>query len=810
VNALEILRADLRHGLRLLGKSPAFTAVAVLSLAVGIGAVVTVFSVANAFFLRPLPFAEPDRLVHVWATDRRGGAFADSLRVSVPDFLDWREQATAFSDLGAYYYQDVNVAARDEPLRVQAGRLTPNLPALLGVAPVLGRGFRAEDGEPGRSRVVLLSHRFWQRHFDSDPGVLGRVLSLDGEPHEVVGVMPAEFVFPLKATQVWTPLVLDPSSRRDSGNLLVVGRLDAGQGLRQARAQMDAIAARLREAHPDEADRGARVIPLREQLLFFFEEIRALTAVLFLAVGFVLLIVCANVGGLLLTRAAGRSREMAVRLALGADRGRLVRQLLTETLLLGLLGGGLGAILARGGTSLLGATLPEDLYRVGEVGVDGRALAFAVAAALLAAVASGLAPAREAARTSLVEALKEGERGVGGGARSRRLRSGLVVAEVALATVLLAGAALMVRTFLNLRRVDLGFDPRGVLTLELNLPRGPYPEAAGQNAFYDDVLRRTRGLPGAEAAATVYPLPLNFESMGLSFEVEGRPAAPGAKPSAGAFWISPGYLRVMGIPLLAGSGLTERDTAEAPGVVLVSRHLADTVFPGADPIGRRLRLEPGTPDERAVTIRGVVGDSKQFLLNEDPTPLVYVPQLQDARRRRFLVVRSSVPPLDLVPAVREQVRAVDRTQAVTAVRTMDRVVSESTRLWSGPSATLGLLGLGALVLAAMGVYGVLAFSVAQRRDEIGLRMALGAEPGDVVRLVVRQGAVLAGLGIGAGLLASVGLARALGSLLFGVTALDPVTFLGVPLVLAGAALLAAYLPARRAARIDPLAALRCE
>jgi putative ABC transport system permease protein len=809
---METLWHDIRGGLRILVRSPGFAAVTVLTLAIGIAANTAVFSLVNAFLWRPLPFDQPEKLVHIWATDPQRGY--DQLRVSVPNFLDWEEQNTVFADLGGYFYRSYNLANDEEPIALLVGRLTPNMIELLGVEPILGRGFLPEEGQPGKDRVVILGDSFWRRYFAGSPNVLGETVTLDDETYTVIGVMPPEFVFPLKAAQMWSPLPLDEwTSRREMGGpLLVVGRLAAGATMEEAAAEMDTIAGRLEQAYPqDNLGNGAQVVPLREALVFFYDLLRLTFATLFLAVGFVLLIVCANVGNLLLARATGRHREIAIRTALGGGRGRLIRQLLTESALLALLGAAVGGVLAYWLVGILGPTIPEDLYRVGTIRVDGSALGFTLGVSLLAALVFGLAPALQTTKPNLAEALKDAERGSSGGVGSRRLRSALVVAEVALAMVLLAGSALMVQSFYRLQNVETGFNPDNLLTMEVILPESKYPGDREQNIFYQDVVGRIRTLPGVESAATVYPLPLNFESLSRGFAIEGRPPAePGEKLFANIFWIGTDYLKTMEIPLLRGRSFTEQDNEQAAPVVIVNRRMVERFWPDSDPLGQRLRLQPDTEEERLATVVGVVGNSKHFLLNEDTASLLYLPQLQDSRRRRFFMTRTTGDPLSLVASVREEIHAADNDLPVTTIRSMNRVVQESLGPWSGGTAGIGVLGFGALLLAAMGIYGVISYSVGQRLHEMGIRIALGAGGGDIQKLVLKQGLRLTVAGIIIGLAAAVGLAQLMQALLFGVGTLDPLTFIGTPILLIAVALLASYLPARRATRVDPMTALRYE
>jgi putative ABC transport system permease protein len=812
---METLRQDLRFGLRLLARSPGFSTVAILTLGVGIAATTATFSVTNAFLWRSLPFDRPERLVHVWQTDRAHGA--SELRVSVPNFLDWREQASVFDDLGGYFYGDFNLSGRDgvdPPIRIMVGRLTPNLLDLLGVRPALGRGFLPDEDQAGKDRVVVASDGFWRRHFAADPRALGESIPLDGVSYTLVGVMPPEFVFPLKATQLWTPLSLErwKSQRETDGPLLVVGRLRPEINLDEARADLSTLMKRLEQEHPvANRGKGANLVPLRKALLFFHDTLQATFAVVFVAAGLILLMVCANVGNLLLARATGRSREMAVRSALGGSRARLVRQLLTESTLLALGGSGVGVLLAYGAAAAAGPLLPEDLYRVGDITVDGLALGFALGVAFLAALVFGLAPAVETTRLNLSQNLKEGDGSGSAGLRSRRLRSVLVVAQVALAAVLLVGSGLMIRSLLRLTQVAPGFNPDQVLTAELILPSSRYGTEREQNLFYEQALERLRALPGVESAAAVYPLPLNFESLSQAFAVEGRPPAQsGEKLQAGCFWVTADYFRTLQIPLERGRVFTNQDNDQSGPVVLINQTLAERFWPGVDPVGRQVRLDPGTPAEKLAVIVGVVGDSKQFLMNEEPSPLIYLPQLQDSTRRRFLILRASGDPLALVPALRQEIGALDPTQPLTALRSMNQVVEESLGPWAGGTLVIGVLGSGALVLAALGIYGLMSYWVGQRRHELGIRKALGAGASDIKRLVLRQGVVLAATGAVIGLAAAAAFTRLMQALLYGVSVLDPLTFLATPLLLGGVAFLAAFLPARRATRVDPMLALRCE
>ncbi|MCI0491150.1 MAG: ABC transporter permease [Blastocatellia bacterium] len=809
---MDNLFQDLRYGARMLLRSPGFTFVAIFTLALGIGANTAIFSVVNAFLLRPLPFDKPEEIVHIWQTDRQQSW--QELRVSIPNFNDWRDQNDVFQDLGGYYYRDYNVTTDEEPVRAQIGHVTPNMLSILNVKPVLGRSFLPEEGTAGKERVVVLGHNYWQQRFASNPNVLGETVTLDGNPHMVIGVMPPEFVFPLKATQMWAPLVLDlgNDNRKQAGPLLVVGRLKPGVSIEKAQAEMSAIAQRLEQAYPaDNAGRGANIVPLRKALVFFYDMIRLAFMTLLLAVIFVLLIVCANVGNLMLARALGRTKEVAIRAALGAGRMRLIRQFLTEGMLLAAVGGSLGVLLAFWAVGLLETTIPEDLYRVGHISVDGMVLAFTLGLSLVSVLFFGLAPALHITRPSLNESLKEGDRRATGDRRAGRLRSLLVVSEIALALVLLVGSVLMVRSFIRLQEVKLGFNPENLLTMELILPKSKYASDTETNLFYQEALQRIESLPEVETAAAVYPLPLNFESITQNFSIEGRaPAIPGEKNFANSFWVTANYFDAMRIPVLRGRAFTDQDNDEAQNAVVINQKMVERFWPDEDPIGKQINVETDDGKGYAVTVIGVVGNSKQFLLNEEATSQIYLPQLQDSTRRRFLVTRTRGNPLSLSAAVRDRVWDVDEGLPITAVRSMDEVVSQAMAMWSMPAALLAGLGAGALLLAAMGIYGMLSYSVNQRTHEIGIRMALGAEKRDILKLVIGQGMVLMLTGLGVGLVATFALTRLMSSLLFGVSSTDALTFVGVSALLMLVALLACYLPARRATKVDPMVALRHE
>ena len=799
---------DLRFSLRMLGRNPAFTAVAVLALALGIGGNAAIFSVVDGVLLKPLALPAADRLVVTQA-------------VSVPDFLDWREQSRVFSGMAAWNATGLNWTGRSEPQRLRAALVSPGFFSTLDVGPALGRAFSAAEHRPGGPQAVVLADGLWQRAFGGDPGVLGRALTLGGASYTVVGVLPRNFRF-VGTADVWVPYRFDdPASyNRGSNFLSVVARLAPGVSLRRARTEMADIVARLERLHPENAGRSVQWTPLPEELV---ANVRRALLALLAAVGLVLLIACADVANLLLARAAARRREIAVRTALGASRRRLLRQLLTESVLLSLLGAGLGLLLARWGTRRLLALMPAGrIPRLEEVGIDGRVLAFTLGVALLTGLAFGLVPGLHASRPDVAGTLKSGAAGAGaaGGRGGARLRDGLVVAQVALALLLLVASGLTLKAFVRLSRVDPGIDPLHVLTLTLNLPATPVPAVEARRRGLAEMLARIETLPGVRAASLTVFLPLGGSNLNGDFHIGGRPdPPPGRMPVAEQRVVAPHYFRAMGIPLLRGRDLEESDGPRAPGAALINETLARRFWPGRDPLGSQVAVDDLQGKPIWMKVVGVVGDVRHFGLGREPRPEIYMPYRQMPAdivslflplNPISLVVRAAGEPVPLAAAVEREVHAVDRDQPVADVRTMESIVAESL---SGPrfaSLLLGLFGAVALLLAVAGVYAVLAYSVAQRTRETGLRMALGARRGDVLKLVVGQGMALTLGGVSLGLAAALAATRLLQSLLFGVSARDPQVFFGAPLVLGGVALLACLLPARRATRVDPMAALRGE
>jgi putative ABC transport system permease protein len=803
---METFAQDLRYGLHTLLKNPAFASVAVLSLALGIGANTAIFSLVNGVLLRPLPVEEPDRLVWVWGKFSMG----ETARTSPPDFLDYRAQNQSFERFVAYVESNVNLTGGAEPERLSGALVTADFFEAFGVRPELGRGFLPDEEQTTGAQVAVLSEGLWKRHFGGDPGVIGRTLTLDGKSRTIVGIMPARFTFP-RNIDLWMPLpFLDGEMQvRRFHFLQVIGRLRPGVTLAGAQAETDTIAARLEQHYPDSnTGWSLRLTPFRDEVV---GDIRSPLLVLLGAVGFVLLIACANVANLLLARSAARQREIAIRAAMGASRGRLARQLLTESVLLSLAGGALGLVLAVWGTDLLAANIPDDAlsYIPGGVdfGVDGRVLAFTLGVSLLTGVIFGLAPALQGSHPNLNEALKEGGRSASEGAGRARLRNALVVTEVALSLVLLVGAGLLVKSFVRLREIDPGFDAGNLLTARLPLPLAKYEERAQRAAVVEQVLERVRALPGVRSAAAISQLPLSGQVGDTYFTVEGRPPDnPNDRPVAQFRNVSHDYFGAMKIPLLRGRAFVEREASAGEHVIIINDTMARQYFGADDPVGRRLFVDTGevVPYE----IVGIVGDVRQYGLAMEPLAEMYVPNT--ALWQANLVVRTAGDPLALVSGVRSAVLQVDEDQPLANVKTMDQYVSASTASNRFQTLLLATFAAVALLLAAVGIYGVVAYSVTQRTHEFGVRLALGAGSGDVLRLVLGHGMRLALIGVAVGTAAALALTRFAASLLFGVSATDPATFLGVAALLAVVTLAACYVPARRATKVDPMVALRYE
>jgi putative ABC transport system permease protein len=801
---------DLRYGVRTLLKNPGFTAVAVIALALGIGANSAIFSVVNAVLLQPLPYRDPDRLVMVWEDNTKGGYPRNT--PAAANFLDWREQSRVFEGMAAIANQSFALTGAGEPERIDGRRVSASLFPLLGVEPLLGRAFLPEEDQPGAGRAVILSHGLWQRRFGSDPNITGKALTLNGESHTVVGVMPAHFQFPAREDELWVPIAFtnEQAANRGTHYLQVVARLKPGVTVEQTQAEMSAIAARLQEQYPSQnTGVGAAVVPLHEQLV---GDIRPALLILLGAVGFVLLVACANVANLLLARAAARQKEIAVRVALGASRMRLIRQFLTESVLLAAVGGVAGLLLSLWGVNLLKAFIPENISQVGAISIDAQVLGFTLLVSLLTGLIFGLAPATQASNFNLNETLKEGGRDSSAGSRGNRIRAVLVVAEVAVSLVLLIGAGLLINSFLRLRSVDPGFRADNLLTMRIVLPELKYPDQARRAAFYAEALRRIEALPGVESAAVTNWIPLVRQGDSNSFTVEGQPdPGPGRSPSVATRVVSPRYFDTMGIQLLRGRQFGEQDRADSPPVVIVSEAMARRSWPGEDPVGKRMKMGGYNSDAPWMEVVALVKDVRQFELTAEPKPQIYLHYEQPAFfRPSNLVVRTEADPLGLAATVRKTVWEIDKDQPVSNISTMEDVLSESISRQRFSMLLLGIFAGVALVLAAVGIYGVMSYSVAQRTHEIGIRMALGAQAADVLKLTVGQGLRLVLVGVAVGLAAAFALTRLMASLLYGVSATDPATLVTISLVLISVALLASYVPARRATKVDPLTALRYE
>src|SRR5271157_118833 len=810
---------DVRYGLRVLRRNPGFAATAILTLALGIGATTAIFSVVDTVMFKPLPFPTADRLVRVRSVIAATGHGAVA---SYPDYLDWRARNHVFESMAVFRTNDFTLIGPREPLHLQGAVVSAQVFSLLGVTPALGRSFLPEEDNPAAAAgadPVILSYVLWQREFGADASVLGRTLQLGDQPFTVVGVMPPAFHFPIlgEPVELWTTIAVDArgganamAAQRGAHYLDVIGLLKPGVKLQRAQAEMAAIASALNKQYPENKPRTVGIVPEVEGLI---GPIRTPLLVLLAAVGCVLLIVCVNVANLLLARATERHKEMALRAALGASRRRAIRQLLTESVGLGLLGGGLGLALAVASLRVLVRLIPADIPRLTAIGLDARLLCFALLISLAAGILFGLAPALRVAKMSLTESLNETGRGSGSGGKEHSgLRSALVVSEVSLAVVLLLGAGLLIQSFLRLIRVDPGFDPHHVLTFQLDTPAEK--QGAQVPAFFRDVVTQISALPGVSSASAVASLPLTGDNISSSIEIEGEPTPMGSRPSADFNAVEPNYFRTLGISLVAGRDFTERDDSKSTPVVIVNRTLAQRFFPNQDPIGKHVRpgigngYGPGEPPMREIV--GVIGDVKQSDLGSEAAPEVYAPLAQSPFYTMLMVVRTANDPRSLVEAARRQVASLDRNTPIYHAETLDQYFSESVAVPRFISLLLAGFAGVALLLACLGIYGVIAYIVVRRTREIGIRMALGARKGDVLRMVIGEGLRPALTGVVIGIIGALKLTRLLSGLLYGVKPTDPVTFAAVALILTGVALLASYIPARRATNVDPTVALRYE
>jgi putative ABC transport system permease protein len=802
------LLQDFRYGIRVLIKNPGFALIAVVTLVLGIGANTAIFSVVNGVLLRPLPYKDVDRIATLWESNIRSGKKEDG--ASPANFLDWRDQNQVFELLATAEPYGHTLTGSNDPERFRSWLVSEGFFEILGVNPLFGRTFRPEEHQADNNRVIVMGEALWRSRFGADPKLVGQSLLLNGQPHEVIGIMPSACQFPAGRV-MWAPLVFRESYKQDRGSayLKVIGRLKPGVSPEQAQQEMTAIQSRLAEQYPqDNKERGARVIPLAEQMR---AEARPALLLLLGAAGFVLLIACANVANLLLARGAARQKEFAIRAALGAARARLVGQLITESVTLALLGNAGGILMAWWGVDAVLAFSPGNLPRHTEIGFDGRALLFAFGVSMLTALIFGLAPALQFSKPDLQDSLKEGGRAGGDGSAGHRLRNVLVVSEIALALTLLIGAGLLVRSFVRLLQVDPGFATSKAISLEVHVwgsSRTPQQRAA----FFDQTLARIAGLPGVEAAGAVSALPFHDNSIDINgtFTIEGRPSPPrGQEPSAFLTCVTTDYFMAMGIPLRRGRFFTSFDRDGAQPVALISETAARRFWPDEDAVGKKIAL--GFLDEPKVReIIGVVGDVRHEGLDSDPRTEVFLPHLQEPYGSMTYVVRTGSEPSILLQAIKNEVWAVNKNLPFSSIATIDDLVSKSLGKRRFNLLLLGAFAGIALTLAGIGIYGLMSFSTSRRTHEIGIRIALGAQTRDIMKAVLKEGMLLTAAGLALGLIASIALTRFLSSLLFGVTATDPLTFLVISFVLAAVALVACFVPARRATRVDPMVALRYE
>src|ERR1051326_1984113 len=803
---------DVRYGIRSLLKRPGLTAVALLTLGLGIGVNTAIFSAVDSVLLRPLPLQNPDRLVAVWEHTPSLGIAQNHMAPA--NFFDLRQHNEVFEGLSAFSETSVNLTGTGEPEHLTGQLVSANVFSLLGVAPALGRAFSPDEDQIGREHVVVLSDALWQRLFNRNPNIVNRQITLNGESFTVVGVMPRGFFFPEREAELWLPWAMEPEQASGRGDhyLRVVGRLKPGITIERANAVTEALAAHLAKDYP-RTNEGLGIL-VRSFQQDYVGDLRLPILILFGAVAVVLLIVCANVANLLLAQATTRRREIAIRMALGAKRWTIARQFLTESLLLAIGGGLLGALGATWGVAALSKLLPESLAKLQAISVDARVLLFTLAAVVVTAIAFGVVPALHAARANPGESLTETRGDLAGGVSGRHVRRLLVVSEVALAVVLLVGAGLLIRSFQRLRQVDLGFKTDNLLTMRMELPMPKYLKADARDAFYSELVRRVDEIPGVESSGLISFLPLSTSGMKFMFSVEGR-ALPGDMNQPFALYraVTPDYFRATGIPLQRGRFFDAHDTRDSLPVVVVNRKLAEKFWPGEDAVGKRLKVGPVDSPNAWATVAGVVGDVRQNGFYGDQQYELYAVSAQERRpwlAPRDLVVRTTGDPATIAGAVRQAVWAVDKDQPVTNVRTMNEVFAAAISRERFQMLLLALFATLALVLACVGLYGVISYGVAQRTHEIGVRMALGAQPGDVLRLVIRQGMVLTIVGLVLGTIAALAATRVMTDLLYGVTATDAITFISVAALLVLVALLACYLPARRATKVDPLIALRYE
>ena len=809
---MQTLLQDLRYGTRMLVKNPGFALVVVLTLALGIGANTAIFSVINAVLLRALPYRDADRLVTVWEKSQR----REQNVINLGNFFDWKTQNTVFEDMATFADFRTNLTGNGEPVELPAQIATDNLFTVLGVTPMLGRGFKPEDAVQGQDNVVVLSYGLWQRQFGGDQNIIGRKLILNNSENIVIGVLPPDFKWHIQGNsltsqpaELWTPWVISEQLKQRRGRFASsVARLKPGVSMAQARAEMDTIAGRLREQYKEfNTGWGITVVPVREQ---FAGELRPALRVLMGAVGFVLLIACANVANLLLSRTGARQREIAVRSALGAGRIRLIRQLLTESVLLSVLGGAAGLLLAWWGMALLVRLSPPELGSLREIELNASVLGFTFAVSLVTGVLFGLVPALESANLNLSETLKEAGRSLAGGVRSHRLRGVLVIVEIALALVLLVGAGLLIRSFQRLQSVDTGFNSQNLMTMRVALPGRRYTQDPQRINFFTEAVAQMQRLPGVESAGVINFLPFAGPGAGTGFEIEGQPKPlPGQAPTTGVCVADQNFFQVMQISLKRGRMFTDQEVKEMRHVVVVNEALAKKYFPNQDPLGQRITI--AMKNENVPTeIVGVVGDVKHAQFDKPADPMSYWPIAELPYNSMTFVLRTRGEPESVAVAARQVIQRLDPQQPVADIRTLASILGNSIARQRFNTLLLAVFAGVALLLSAIGIYGVLAYSVTQRTHEIGIRAALGASSAEILRLILRQGIQLVLPGIALGLIAALALTRLAKTLLFEIGATDPLTFGVVTLLLFGVALLACWIPARKAASVDPMVALRYE
>lgn len=809
-NMLTDLWQDLRYGMRTLVKQRGFTLIAVITLALGIGANTAIFSVVNSVLLRPLPYKYPDRLMMIRET--KLPQFSE-FAVSPANFLDWQKQTTVFEHLVGTRPASLNLTGTGDPEQLRGMTISADFCAMLGIRPQIGREFLPEEGQPEHSNVAILSHGLWQRRFGGDPGIINQTISLNNQSYTIVGVMPPNFYFLERDYDLWTPLAFTAEQAQNRGGhniSRVIGQIKPGVTVEQARTELSTLAQQLATTYPIIEGWNIKLLPLLESTV---SRIKPALLVLLGAVAFVLLIACANVANLLLARATGRQKEIAIRTALGAGRWRIIRQLLTESVLLSILGGVLGLLLANWSLSILMKFVPQNLPRMNDVALDSRVFIFAAAITLLTGIIFGLVPALQASKPNLNDVMKDGGRGSTEGGHRQVVRNALVVLEVTAALVVLVGAGLMIKTFIRLQQVDTGFNPDHALTVAVSLSPAKYPESQ-RVAFFQQLIEKVKPLPGVQSVGVTSLMPFSERDSVGSFVIQGRPPLPqGTIQPTNYFAVNPEYFTAMGIPLLRGRFFTEQDSANTAAVAIVNETMVRKLFPNEDPIGKHITFDNPDKNPTWIEIVGVVGDIKHYALDREASMQTYWPYTQDTNANMTLVARTSGDPTSMASAIRSQVLSIDKEQPVSAINTLDKMVSTSIAQQQFSMLLFGVFAMVAMALASIGIYGVLSYSVTQRKHEIGIRLALGAQASDVLRMIIGQGLLLAGVGIVCGVAVALTLAKlttSFSGLLYGVQATDPQIFAGIAILLIFVALLACYLPARRATKVDPMVAMRGE